>query len=124
MKPLHQMKLGAKAVMLHRMFPAEVLEFIAFLKTVSVETLDDREELQRVWGNQVIDCVYWNRLAFTAHKRLKQYGEALLFCHRLFAKTLFKGGIALYTICGLKAYSERPECSPKFRQAIQLLFTY
>lgn len=124
MKPLSKMKARTKAVMLHGMFPAEVQEFIAFLNTLSVETIDDKEELQRVWGNQVIDCTYWNRLALLAHKRLKHYGEALLFCPILFDKALFKGEIALFTIHGLKAYGERSECSPKFRQAVQLLFTY
>ena len=89
---------------------------------LAYETIDDKEEIQRVWGNQVIEAEYWNNLARLVHERIIFYGEALMHCKGLFAKALFKKKVLLFTLHSLKSYSEREGCSPKFKSAIGLFF--
>jgi len=62
MKPFHKLSTVKKAKMVHGLFPAEISDFIAYLKSVALETVDDNEEFTRVWEKLVLVIRFWVKL--------------------------------------------------------------
>ena len=120
MKPTHKLKLSHKIKILYKLYPASIVDFTEYLKITAVETIDDREEIARTWGANVVQQDYWNSLAIKTFDRVKHYGESLFYCRKLFIKHLFKGSVCLFTIHTLLMYTKTENCSPKFVQAVKL----
>lgn len=120
MKPLDRLTLAQKIKFLYRLYPASIVDFTGYLKTMAIETIDDREEIARTWGINVVQQDYWNSLAVKTFDRIKHYGESLFYCRKLFIKQLFKGSVCLFTIHTLLMYTKTENCSPKFAQAVKL----
>lgn len=121
MKPIHRLSLKHKIKILHSLFPAEIPEYISYLKNCAVETMDDSEEIARGWGNNVIQIGYWTFLANCTFDHIRKYGDSFNHCGKLFAKQLFKDRISLFTLHTLMQYIETKDCSPKFALAVKLL---
>ncbi|MES2456856.1 MAG: hypothetical protein V4594_14985 [Bacteroidota bacterium] len=124
MKPIHKLKLKDKIKYLHALFPAAIPEYLTFIRTYAIEVIDDREEITRVWGNQVVSLDYWLILAQLAETRTKRYGDSLSFCGKLFYKSLFGGKLSLFSIHCLLEYIEQDDCSDKFKTAVKLFFDH
>lgn len=121
MKPIHRLSLKHKIKILHSLFPGEIPLYMNYLKACAVETMDDREEIARVWGNNVIQHGYWTFLADRTFDRIRKYGDSFNHCGKLFAKRLFKDRVCLFTLHTLMQYIEIDDCSPKFALAVKLL---
>jgi len=122
MKSIHKLKLHHKIKYLHALFPAEIPEYLTFIRTYAIEVIDDRAEVTRVWGNQVVSLDYWLVLAQLAETRTKRYGDSLGHCRKLFYKSLFDGKLCLFSIHCLWEYTGREDCSDKFKIAVKLFF--
>jgi hypothetical protein len=120
MKPIHKLKLHQKIKILYKLYPASIVEFIEYLKSCAIETIDDREAMAETWGRNVVQQDYWVLLAMKTFDRVKHYGESLFYCRKLFTKQLFKGSASLFTVYTLLRYAETENCSHKFAQSVKL----
>lgn len=124
MKPIHKLKLPQKIKILYKLYPASIVEFTEYLKETAIQTIDDREEISRTWGTNVVQQDYWVLLAMKTFDRIKHYGESFFYCRKLFTKQLFKGSVCLFTVHTLLKYAETENCSPKFAQAVKLFIEF
>ena len=120
MKPIHKLKLSDKIRILYKLYPASIVDFTEYLKAMAIEAMDDREEIARMWGTNVVQQDYWILLAMKTFDRIKHYGESFFYCRKLFTRQLFKGGVCLFTVHTLLKYSKTENCSPKFALAVKL----
>lgn len=121
MKPIQRLSLKRKIKILHSLFPAEIPEYISYLKNCAIETMDDTEEIARGWGTNVVQHGYWTFLANRTFDCIRRYGDSFDHCGKLFARHLFKDRVCLFTLHTLMRYIETKDCSPKFAIAVKLL---
>nr|WP_121271768.1 hypothetical protein [Pedobacter schmidteae] len=120
MKAIHQLKLADKISILYKLYPASIVDFTAYLKAMAIEAMDDREEIAKRWGTNVVQQDYWILLAMKTFDRIRQYGESFFYCRKLFTRQLFKGSVCLFTVHTLLKYAKTENCSPKFALAVKL----
>jgi hypothetical protein len=120
MKPIHKLKLSDKISILYKLYPASIVDFTEYLKTMAIETIDDGEEVARIWGTNIVQQDYWISLAMKTFDRIRHYGESFFYCRKLFTKQLFKGSVCLFTVYTLLTYAKTESCSPKFALAVKL----
>ncbi|WP_029280233.1 hypothetical protein [Pedobacter borealis] len=122
MKPIHELSTKKKAKMINQLFPIEIDNFITYLKIVAEETVDDNEELARVWGKQVLAVGFWIKLAKKVSKVIDHYRNDVNPFPSLFADELCKVKLFLFTHYYLCEYIQRDDHSEKFALAVKLFF--
>lgn len=120
MKPIHKLRLQQKIKILYQLYPASIVDFTEYLKAMTIEAMDDREEIATRWGGNVVQQDYWILLAMKTFERIKHYGESFFYCRKLFTNQLFKGSVCLFTVHTLLKYAKTENCSPKFALAVKL----
>jgi hypothetical protein len=120
MKTLENLSLQKKAKIVHQLFPKEIGEFLEYLKTVALENIDDKEEIEQIWGNQVLSANFWNGLAHLVFERIEHYGMSLKHSKQLFASQLFNSDVHVFTRHCLMKYIDAKKNNLKFSLAVKL----
>lgn len=122
MKPLAQLTAMQKATLLHELFPLEVPALLAYMKEVCSGINSYQEIIRQQWHSTWCTADYWFLLSENAGYIIDTYGNQLQKSSRLFARRLFKGYTALFTIGCIVKYASKRSNNEPFIKAVELLF--
>ncbi len=122
MQPIHKLNIKDGARMIQQLFPAEISDFVVYLKKVADETSDDQEELVRVWGKQYLAVGFWIDLSRRVSTIIEAYHKDAIQQKTLFVGRLCKGRLCLFTFYYLCEYIQQEDHSEKFVHAVKLFF--
>ncbi|WPU94702.1 hypothetical protein SNE25_04105 [Mucilaginibacter sabulilitoris] len=123
MQPLRILNNVQKARLLHALFIHEIPAFLTYSQQLCTYMRENRDEVRKVWVNQLFGVDFSFQLAEEAERKIKRYGRQLEKSSAVFSDQLFDGYGALFLNHCLTTYAEKAELSdPKFRTAVELLF--
>ena len=122
MKPLEQLSTVEKGRMLHQLFPFEVPALLTYIKEVCSGIESYQETIRLNWQSSWCTADYWLMLSHCVNRMMEQYGTGMIKNNRLFARRLFKGYTALFTIGCIIKYAKVKSTNEPFQKAIELLF--
>lgn len=123
MKTLTSLDNVEKAKLLHELFKENMPDFISYLYEYTESVLDSKEELITSWDNGMFGVDFWFSLTETIKAKAERYKRDLERSSSVFSNQLFDGYNAIFTAHVLVQYASRACQEPKFKQAIELLFT-
>lgn len=121
MKALNDMGNLDRGKLLADLFPEQLPNIILFIEQKAASFLQSDNEQTTFWGHPETDG-FWSEVVTDIKQAIKKYAPRMAKNTRLFADQLFDGNNALFTIYCLNAYTRKPSCDPKLKQAITLLF--
>jgi len=124
MQPLKILNNVEKAKLLHNLFSYEISDFLIFLKELTENILTNEEETKANWQDQLFGAEFWFELAKEVQTKTIKHPKDLNKNANVFAVQLFDGYAAIFTIHALTQYTAPDkQTNPKFKQAVDLLFT-
>jgi hypothetical protein len=124
MQPLQLLNNVQKARLLHSLLSSEIPPFLGYLDTMAETVLNDRERIAAEWKDQLFGVEMWFELAKETQKVMAKYPKDLRKSAPVFADQLFGGYMALFTVHALLQYTTQgKQTDPKFKTAVELLFT-
>jgi hypothetical protein len=123
MKTLEKLSNRQKGKLLADLLPEELPDIILFIEHEIQSLLENEQQTRSHWKPILLTANVWFQLVRSIEKAIQRYGSSLYKNHRCFARRLFDGYEALFTIYCLVEYSAKAECNHKLRQAIHLLFS-
>ncbi len=104
MKPLQQLTNVERAKLLHEMFPEEIPAFLHFLQQFAITFREEQANARQRHEGQLFDVAFWLAKATEAEQKIDSYAGSLQDKAKRFARVLFDGDIALFSIRGLIEY--------------------
>ncbi|QKJ28224.1 hypothetical protein HQ865_00090 [Mucilaginibacter mali] len=124
MQPLNLMNNVAKARLLHNLLREEIPEFLGYLNELTETVLNDQERVRTEWNNGMMPVDMWFELAGRIQAVMAKYPKDLYRSPKVFADQLFDGFLAIFTRQALSNYTRlEKQTDPKFKPAVELLFT-
>lgn len=124
MQPLKLLNNVQKARLLHSLLINEIPQFLGYLKSLTETVLEDKELIAAEWKDQLFGADFWFELAGQVQKTIAKYPKDLHKSSHVFADQLFDGYAAIFTVHALTQYvAHGNHTEPKFKSAVELLFT-
>lgn len=124
MQPLTLMNNVAKARLLHNLLREEIPGFLRYLNELTETVLNDKEAIAKAWDNGFLNVEMWFELAERVQVIMAKYPKDLYRSSNVFADQLFDGYLAIFTRHALTSYVQLDkQTDPKFKPAVELLFT-
>jgi len=124
MQPLKMLTNVPKARLLHGLLIQEIPDFLGYLHELTETMLNDKERIKAEWKDQMFGVDFWFGLAEEVQRVLAKYPKDLHKSSGVFADQLFDGYTAIFTAHALTQYvALGKHTDPKFKQAVELLFT-
>lgn len=113
-----------KARLLHALLLQEIPAFLHYTKDVCLHMASHADTIKADWKDQLFGADFWLELSKDAHLKIEKYGRKLEQSSVVFAEQLFEGYGAIFMSHQLLQYAESGrQADPKFKQAVDLLFT-
>lgn len=124
MKPLQQLTNVERAKLLHELFPEEIPPFLHFLQQFAITFREEQEAVRQRHEGQLFDAAFWLAKATEAEQKIDSYAGSLQDRAKRFARVLFDGDIALFSIRGLIEYvTIKTHPNKKFVAIVHALFS-
>ncbi len=124
MQPLKVMNNVQKARLLHALLLSEIPQLLTYVKEVCLYMANNADTIKATWQDQLFGADMWVELSKDAHLTIEKYGRKLEQSSVVFAEQLFGGYGAIFLSHQLLQYTaEDRHTDPKFKQAVELLFT-
>ncbi len=113
-----------KARLLHALLLTEIPQFLSYARETCLYIANHAESISENWKDQLFSANFWIELSKDAHLKIERYGRKLEQSSVVFAEQLFDGYGAIFMSHLLLQYTASGKHSdPKFKQAVDLLFT-
>jgi hypothetical protein len=124
MRPLTAMNNVQKARLLHALLLQEIPQFLNYTMEVCIYIANNTQAIAENWKDQLFGVDFWVELSKDTHFKIEQYGRELEHSSVVFAEQLFDGYGAIFMNHLLLQYTAAGRhTDPKFKQAVDLLFT-
>jgi len=124
MKELQKLTEEEKAVLLHQLFPHEIKALLSYIKNTCITTIEREQQQRENWNKAaLITYDFWITHVKQTKQIMDKYGKDLQSNSQLFARHLYVGYIAVFSVhCLIQYTTTRKHPNPKFTQAVDLLF--
>jgi hypothetical protein len=123
MKALNQMNNHEKGDLLCRLFPEEMKNMLAAIKSQCAYFLNHEVKFRKAWNtNEFLTADFWYRTLQSIQEIITKNTDPTMLITRWFLDHFFSGYHAIFTQHCLIGIPESDACSTEFKYAIYMLF--